>query len=112
MISRIRKGWTTAGNADDCEKFLREAVLPGLRRIDGYRGGYIFRLDGAEESEFVVTNLFDSLDAVRAFAGRDHDVPVLEPEARRLLTRVEPVARHYDVKVFPDTAESRSIFPA
>lgn len=46
-------------------------------------------------------NLFASLDAVKAFAGSDFEVPVFEPEARRLLAKVEPVARHYDVKKAP-----------
>lgn len=104
MIARIWRGWTTARDADDYEKFLRKVIFPGLRRLDGYHGGYIFRLDGAEESEFVVTNLFESMEAVKAFAGPDYDVPVFEPEARRLLARVEPLARHYDVKESPDNA--------
>ena len=50
------------------------------------------------KTEFVAVNLFESLDAVKAFAGPDYDVPVFEPEARRLLSKVEPIARHYDVK--------------
>ena len=51
---------------------------------------------------FIVTmNLFESIKAVKRFAGSDYDVPVFEPEARRLLSKVEPIARHYDVKVTP-----------
>ncbi len=78
---------------------LETVVLPGLRSMVGYRGGYVLRSDGPEESEFVVINLFDSLDAVREFAGPDYAVPVFEPEARRLLSRVEPIAMHYEVRV-------------
>jgi heme-degrading monooxygenase HmoA len=81
MIARLWKGWTTPENADTYEKLLRETVLPGLRQIAGYRGGYILRQDGSEEVEFAVLNLFDSLDAVRAFAGPDYAVSVFEPEA-------------------------------
>jgi heme-degrading monooxygenase HmoA len=100
MIARVWRGWTNTENADAYEELLREVVYPGLQKIDGYRGGYIFRSsqDGQDETEFVTVNLFESLDAVRAFAGTDYDVPVFEPEARRLLSRVEPVARHYEVK--------------
>jgi hypothetical protein len=46
-------------------------------------------------------NLFESLDAVKSFAGPDYEAPVFEPEARRLLSRVEPIARHYDVRKAP-----------
>jgi len=35
-------------------------VLPALKDIQGYRGGYVFRSDGPREVEFVVVNLFDS----------------------------------------------------
>jgi hypothetical protein len=101
MIARLWKGWTTPENADAYEKLLRETALPGLRQIAGYRGGYILRQDGDEEVEFVVLNLFASLHAVRAFAGPDHTVPVFEPGARQLLSKVEPIARHYEVKTTP-----------
>jgi hypothetical protein len=43
-------------------------------------------------------NLFESIEAVKRFAGLDYDEPVFEPEARRLLSKVESIARHYDVK--------------
>jgi heme-degrading monooxygenase HmoA len=101
MIARIWKGWTTPENADAYENLLREQVIPGLRRIDGHRGAYIMRQDGTNESEFVVVNFFDSLEVVQEFAGPDYTVPVFEPEARLLLSKVEPIARHYDVKMAP-----------
>jgi hypothetical protein len=100
MIARLWKGWTTRDNADAYERLLRERVLPGLRGIDGYRGGYVLRHDEDDEVEFAVLNLFESLDAVRAFAGPEYTVPVFEPEARALLSRVEPLARHYEVAVY------------
>jgi hypothetical protein len=98
MIARHWRGWTNPGDADAYETLLRQNVLPGLAALSGYRGGYVLRMDGAEEVEFVVINLFDSLDAVKQFAGEDYTVPVFEPEAKRLLSRVETVARHYDVR--------------
>jgi hypothetical protein len=98
MIARHWRGWTKTHNADAYEKLLKEKVLPGLKGISGYRGGYLLRRDGQEESEFVVVNMFESLDAVRQFAGPDYSVPVFEPEARKLLSRVEPIAMHYEVR--------------
>jgi len=101
MIARVWKGWTTPENADAYENLLRQQVIPGLQSIDGHRGAYILRQDEADETEFVVVNFFDSLEAVQAFAGPDYTVPVFEPEARLLLSKVEPIARHYDVKLAP-----------
>jgi heme-degrading monooxygenase HmoA len=101
MIARVWKGWTKTENAGAYEKLLREVVYPALKTIEGYIGGYILRHDNKEESEFVTINLFESMEAVKKFAGSDYDIPVFEPEARRLLSKVEPVARHYDVKNTP-----------
>ena len=98
MIARHWRGWTQNADADAYEKLLIQTVLPALKNIDGYCGGYVLREDGAQESEFVVVNFFDSLEAVRRFAGSDYSVPVFEPEARKLLSRIEPIARHYHVR--------------
>jgi hypothetical protein len=98
MIARLWKGWTETRNADAYETLLKTKVLPDLKRLKGYRGGYILRSDGADEVEFVVLNFFDSVDAIRSFAGEDYAIPVFEPEARLLLSRVEPIARHYEVR--------------
>lgn len=103
MIARHWRGWTRPGNADFYEDLLRNKVLPGLKSVKGYRGGYVFRNNEAEEVEFVVVNFFDSLEAVREFAGPDYSVAVFEPEARRLLSKIEPIATHYEVRV--NTAE-------
>ena len=101
MIARVWRGWTRTEDADAYERLLREVVYPGLQQITGYHGGYILRQDRKDETEFVTVNLFESLEAVQAFAGPDYEVPVFEPEARRLLSKVEPIARHYDVKKAP-----------
>jgi len=98
MIARHWRGWTELQNADAYETLLTGTVLPGLKNIEGYRGGYVLRSDGPSETEFVVVNLFDSIEAVMRFAGPDYAVPVFEPEARVLLSKVEPVARHYQVR--------------
>ena len=98
MIARHWRGWTRAENADAYEELLKSKVLPGLKKIEGYRGGYVFRSDEKEEVEFVVVNFFESMAAVERFAGPSYTVPVFEPEAKALLSRVEPVAKHYEVR--------------
>jgi heme-degrading monooxygenase HmoA len=98
MIARHWRGWTRPENADGYEAFLKQKVFPGLRAIDGYKGAYILRKDGAEECEFVVINFFDSLEAVKRFAGEDYATPVFEPEAKSFLSRIENFATHYEVR--------------
>lgn len=98
MIARHWRGWTEIENADAYEALLKNKVFPSLSGIKGYLGGYILRRDGPREVEFVVINLFDSLDAVKQFAGSEYTVPVFEPEARMLLSRADLIAMHYEVR--------------
>ncbi len=98
MIARQWRGWTSTPNADPYEALLKQKVLPALAKLDGYRGGHILRSDGAEETEFVVINFFDSLETVKRFAGDNYTIPVFEPEATSLLSRIETVANHYQVR--------------
>jgi heme-degrading monooxygenase HmoA len=99
MIARHWRGWTTPQNAGAYQELLSGAILPGLKKISGYRGGYVLRRNVADEVEFLVVNLFDSIEAVQQFAGPDYTVAHFEPEAKRLLARVEPLAVHYEVCV-------------
>jgi len=99
MIARHWRGWTKLSDADAYEALLRDKVLPGFRAIEGYRGGYVLRSDGESETEFVVINFFDSMEAVKALAGENYRTAVFEPEAQTLLSRIETTANHYDVRV-------------
>lgn len=97
MISRIWHGWTSAGNADAYETLLRGEIFEGIvkGRIPGFLGIDLLRRDGGEEVEFVTIMWFDSLDAVRAFAGPDYETAVVPPAARRLLLRFDARSAHY-----------------
>ena len=103
MIARIWHGWAAPENADAYEELLRAEVLPGIERIDGYRGAYLLRTDAATV-EFVTVTLWETLDAIRAFAGDDHERAVVPPEARRLLARFDERSRHYEVRAAPPAA--------
>jgi heme-degrading monooxygenase HmoA len=99
MIARHWRGWTRRENADGYENFLKERLLPELKAIEGYNGAYVLRKDGADETEFLVVNLFESLEAVIRFAGPEYTVAIFEPEAEAFLSRIENFATHYDVRV-------------
>ncbi|MGA7340246.1 MAG: antibiotic biosynthesis monooxygenase [Terracidiphilus sp.] len=99
MIARHWRGWTRAEDADGYESFLKGKVMADLAAIEGYKGGYVLRADGEAETEFVVVNFFESLEAVMRFAGPEYATPVFEPEAKQFLSRIEPFASHYEVRV-------------
>jgi heme-degrading monooxygenase HmoA len=95
MITRMWRGWTAEANADAYERFLRSELFPEVAKLPGFLGARILRRPVEGEEEFVTLTMFESLDAVRAFAGEDYETPVIEPEAQRLLSRYEDRAVHY-----------------
>ncbi|HLI94950.1 MAG TPA: hypothetical protein VKT72_02565 [Candidatus Baltobacteraceae bacterium] len=70
MIARHWRGWTTLKNADAYEALLNST-------------GQILRAPDGGEMEFVVIDYFESLEAVKCFAGEDYSAPAFEPEARQ-----------------------------
>ncbi len=100
MISRIWHGWTKPGNADAYEALLKSEIFVGIgnRKIAGYRGIQLFRRDVGDEVEFVTVMWFDSIDAVRVFAGEDYEVAVVPPKARTLLAHFDARSQHYEVR--------------
>jgi heme-degrading monooxygenase HmoA len=97
MISRLWHGWTKRGNADAYEELLRSEILPGIHRVAGFKGAFVLRRDGkTDEVEFVTLTMFDSMEAVKEFAGDDYEVAVILPEARKLLARYDARSAHYE----------------
>lgn len=100
MISRIWHGYTTRENADEYETLLKQEVFTGIgeRHIPGFQEIQLFRRNLEEEVEFVTVMWFDTLDAVRWFAGEDYALAVVPPKARLLLKRFDERSQHYEVR--------------
>ena len=100
MISRVWHGWTTPANADAYEALLKSEIFIGIknRLIAGYRGIQLFRRSLEKEVEFVTVMWFDSLEAVKVFAGEDYEACVVPPKARALLLHFDARSQHYEVR--------------
>ncbi len=96
MITRIWHGWTTFENADAYEQLLRTKILLGIHRVSGYKGTYLLRRNIQDSVEFVTMTLWESMDAIRAFAGEDYEVAVVPSEARKLLSKFDDRSKHYE----------------
>ena len=100
MISRIWHGWTTPATADSYESLLKNEIFLGIqdRKISGYRGIQLFRREVQDEVEFVTVMWFDTVDAIKTFAGEDYEEAVVPAEARKVLKRFDARSQHYEVK--------------
>jgi len=101
MIARIWHGWTKPEDAKAYEDMLRDEIFPGIarRNIKGYRGAELFIHDDENETEFVTLLRFDSMEAVKAFAGTNENKPVIYPKAEAILTRMDQRSRHYRIAI-------------
>jgi antibiotic biosynthesis monooxygenase (ABM) superfamily enzyme len=100
MISRIWHGWTTPENADKYEALLKEEIFAGIlaRRIRGFRDIQLLRRNAGDEVEFITVMRFDSIAAVRDFAGEDYEAAVVPPKARAVLSRFDARSQHYEIR--------------
>jgi heme-degrading monooxygenase HmoA len=97
MIARVWHGYTQPQHADAYEAMLKPELLPGVGKVQGYRGSYLFRRDLGGEVEFITVMLWDSMDAVRAVAGPDFETAVVPEERRKYLTRYDAKSAHYEI---------------
>ena len=101
MIARIWRGVTRAAHADEYLAYLNATGLPAYRATQGNRGVRVLRrVTGAgddAQAEFILTSLWESLDAIRRFAGDEVEKAVYYPEDTRYLLALEPNVTHYEV---------------
>lgn len=89
MIVRMWKGGAANDTATDaCEALPKESFLPSAADLAGHRGADVLRRQmWSRETEFVTRTRFDSLDAVKAFAGEDCGRARTGGRAHELLSR-------------------------
>jgi hypothetical protein len=101
MISRIWHGWTRPEKAAAYENLLKQEIFVGIekRNIQGFRSIQLLRRNLGTEVDFVTIMEFDTMDAVRIFAGEEYEQAVVPPKARALLSRFDERSQHYEVRL-------------
>jgi heme-degrading monooxygenase HmoA len=97
MVARIWHGYTLPGNADAYEAMLKPELLPGISKVKGFMGSYFLRRDNGSEIEFITIMLWESIDAIRAYAGAHFETAVVPEERREYLLRYDERSTHYEV---------------
>ena len=97
MIVRMWFGRAHPDTADSYAEHVTQRVLPSIATIPGHRGALVLRRDAGRETEFAVLTMWDSLDAVKKFAGPQPDIAVVEPAAKALLSTFDDTVRHFEV---------------
>lgn len=97
MIARTWHGRVPASRADAYYACLQRSGLADYRATPGNRGVLVLRRTEGDVTHFVLTSFWDSLDAVRRFAGADAEQAHYYPEDDAFLLEKEPYVTHHEV---------------
>jgi heme-degrading monooxygenase HmoA len=85
MIARIWRGVVELADAEVYADYIRETGFAEYGRTPGNRGAWMLRRDTGDRTEFITLSLWETIDAIRAFAGDNIEAAVLYPEDERFL---------------------------
>lgn len=97
MIARIWRGAVRSADANAYADYMRGTGVAEYASTEGNRGAWMLRRELGERTEFVMFTLWESLDAVKQFAGADYETAVFYPEDERFLVERDLTASHYQV---------------
>ena len=101
MIARIWRGVTRESDQDTYFEYLKQTGLREYAAIPGNQGVWVLRRVSGGQSEFTLIWLWESWDAIKAFAGADYERAVYYPEDERFLLHLDPGVTHYEVLSSP-----------
>lgn len=97
MIARVWRGAVRAGQGDAYAAYLDATGVRDIRATPGNQGVLVLRRDEPTQTEFVFISLWDSMDAIRRFAGEDAERARYYPEDLNFLLSLEPTVMHHSV---------------
>jgi heme-degrading monooxygenase HmoA len=97
VIARTWRGAVKREDGDAYAAYMEETGIAGYVGTPGNRGAWMLRRDIGGLTEFVMFTLWESLDAIKAFAGEDYETAVFYPEDDRYLVERDLTSTHYEV---------------
>jgi len=111
LIARTWIGVTPAEKAGAYWEYLQKTGLPGYRATPGFRGITVLRKVAEAQAEFTLTTLWDSMEAIRAFAGDEVDKARYYPEDSEFLLDLPPFVEHREVLAWPGEEDAEAPWP-
>ncbi|MDE1858164.1 MAG: hypothetical protein KGI26_03745 [Thaumarchaeota archaeon] len=97
MIARVWHGTTSKENRAAYLMYLKKTGLKEFAKSRGNLGAFILVRDSAELTEYIVVSLWESMAAIKGFAGDDAKKTVYFPQDEKFLLRLEPNVKHFKV---------------
>jgi heme-degrading monooxygenase HmoA len=101
LTVRTWSATAASAGAGDYSRYFADTLLPQLRELPGFAGAYLLRRDLGEDgtAELTAHTFWETPEAIRAFAGGDITVAIVEPEAQAMLLDFDRTAAHRSVVV-------------
>lgn len=97
MIARMWHGRVPREKALRYRAFLAARAIPDYRAVPGNLSVHILERADGEVTHFVTLTFWESLAAIRGFAGQDIEAAKYYPEDSEFLLEFEPKVVHYEV---------------
>jgi heme-degrading monooxygenase HmoA len=99
LIARIWHGQTAATMVDDYTHYLYEEGVRTIARIPGNCGVQMLRKVRDDIADFQVISYWDSLEAIKRFAGDDYEKVRHLPNDLKYMIGSDPTVQHFEVVV-------------
>jgi len=97
MIVRMWHGRVPASKAPSYRAFLNSRAIPDYRSVAGNISAYVLERREEDITHFITMTFWESMDAIRGFAGAEVEVAKYYPEDAEYLLEYEPHVVHYEV---------------
>ena len=97
MVVRMWHGRVPTAKAASYREFLNVRAIPDYRSAPGNISVHILERPDGPITHFVTMTFWESLTAIRGFAGDDVEIAKYYPEDRDFLLEFEPNVVHYEV---------------
>jgi len=99
MVARVWHGRTPADKTDEYRQYLFEAGVKKIATLPGNRGVQMMVSNTADQGEFMVISYWNSIDAIKGYAGSDYTKVHDLPRDKDFLIDKESLVRHFALDV-------------
>ncbi len=97
MIVRMWHGRVETSKAQAYREFLNRRAIPDYQSVPGNISVHILERQEGEVTHFVTLTFWESLEAIKGFAGDNIELAKYYPEDKDFLLEFEPTVVHYEV---------------
>ena len=96
-IIRQWSGWAKPEKANEYPALSSANVVPEVMNIRGFVGADLSRCSDGDLVKFTVISRWESMEAIKGFAGYDPSQAVVEPEAVAALEKFDATVSHSEI---------------